>query len=283
MLVHRIRYATAVTAAAAATAVLLPLGLTSATAATATTTATHRAAKPTIVLVHGAWADGSSWSGEVSRLQHDGYTVAVAPNPLRGLSSDADYLRDYLAGIDGPIVLVGHSYGGAVITNAATGNANVKALVYIDAYLPDATQTVADLSGKDSALAPAVTSPTSVFTLVNYPGAPKGVYDTYVLPDVFVRGFAGDLSPATGAQLAASQPPTSLIALGEPSGTPAWETIPSWDLIGTKDKIIPEAQQVAMAKHAGARTQKFNASHLGIISQPGTVTSFIEKAASTEG
>ncbi|MFC6082723.1 alpha/beta hydrolase [Sphaerisporangium aureirubrum] len=285
MLVHRIRYATAVTAAAAATAVLLPLGLTSATAATATTsaTATHHAAKPTIVLVHGAWADGSSWSGEVSRLQHDGYTVAVAPNPLRGLSSDAAYLRDYLAGITGPIVLVGHSYGGAVITNAATGNTNVKALVYIDAYLPDTNQTVADLSGKDSALAPAVTNPTSVFKLVNYPGAPTGVYDTYVLPDVFVRGFAGDLPPATGAQLAASQPPTSLIALGEHSGTPAWKTIPSWVLIGTKDKIIPEAQQVAMAKHAGARTQKINASHLGIISQPGTVTSFIEKAARAKG
>jgi len=283
MLVHRIRYAAAVTAAAAATAVLLPLGLTSATAATATTKVTHQAAKPTIVLVHGAWADGSSWSGEVSRLQRDGYTVAVAPNPLRGLSSDADYLRDYLASITGPIVLVGHSYGGAVITNAATGNANVKALVYIDAYLPDEDQTVSDLSGADSALAPAVANPTSVFKLVNYPGAPNGVYDSYVLPDVFVRGFAGDLSPATGAQLAASQTPTSLIALGEHSGPPAWKTIPSWDLIGTKDRIIPEAQQVAMATHAGARIQKFDASHLGIISQPGIVTSFIEKAACANG
>ncbi|GII57846.1 alpha/beta hydrolase [Planotetraspora thailandica] len=277
---HRLRYAVAATAAAAAVAI--PLGLTPATAATAYTPATHTApthVKPTIVLVHGAWADASSWSGEVTRLQADGYTVAVAPNPLRGLSDDTDYLRDYLASITGPIVLVGHSYGGAVITNAATGNPNVKALVYVDAYIPDEGDTVADLSGPDSALAPGASNPASVFKLVDYPNAPDNIYDTYVLPDVFVRAFAGDLSPAKGAQLAASQSPTSLLALGLHSGPPAWKTIPAWDLIGTNDKIIPVAQQIEMAKNAGAHTQKFTASHLGIISQPATVTKFIEQAA----
>ncbi|GIG00126.1 alpha/beta fold hydrolase [Catellatospora citrea] len=236
-------------------------------------------AKPTVVLVHGAWADASSWSGEVSRLQHDGYPVVVAPNPLRGLSSDADYLRSFLGGITGPVILVGHSYGGAVITNAATGNANVKALVYVDAYIPDADQSVAELTSADSVLAPAGTNPASVFKLLPYPGAPAGIYDTYLLPDVFAAALGGGLSKSQIAVLAASQSPTSLVALGEHSGAPAWASIPSWALIGTQDKLITPATQLSMATHAKAHVVKVDAGHLSLVTAPDAVTKLIETAA----
>ncbi|WP_426502542.1 alpha/beta fold hydrolase [Dactylosporangium sp. McL0621] len=215
----------------------------------------------------------------MSRLQHDGYPVVVAPNPLRGLSSDADYLRDFLSGVTGPIVLVGHSYGGAVITNAATGNANVKALVYLDAYIPDANQSVAGLTSADSVLAPAGSNPASVFKLVTYPGAPDGIYDTYLLPQVFAAALGGGLSSSQVSVLAASQRPTSLIALGEQSGAPAWASIPSWDLVGTQDKVIPPAAQLSMAAHARAHVVKVNAAHLSLVTAPEAVTQLIETAA----
>ncbi|MFE3414024.1 alpha/beta fold hydrolase [Streptomyces mirabilis] len=235
----------------------------------------HSSAKPTIVLVHGAWADNSSWSGEVQRLQAAGYPVAVAPTPLRGLSEDSDYLKSFLASISGPVVLVGHSYGGSVITNAATGNAAVKALVYIDAYIPDTGQSAAELSGPDAALSSAATDPTSVFSLVPYPGAPAGIVDTYVLPSVFTSGFAGDLPKAKAAVLAASQTPTSLKAITEPSGAPAWKTIPSWALVGKQDKVIPPAQQRAMAAHAGSHVTEINSAHMSLISHPAQTTALI--------
>jgi pimeloyl-ACP methyl ester carboxylesterase len=120
--------------------------------------------KPTVVLVHGAWADASSWSRVVERLQHDGYTVAAVPNPLRSLSGDAAYVRAFLDTLTGPVVLVGHSYGGAVITNAATRDPNVRALVYIDAFAPDEGHAVTPLAGPDSALS--VADPTTVFNFV---------------------------------------------------------------------------------------------------------------------
>jgi pimeloyl-ACP methyl ester carboxylesterase len=266
----------AIVSAVALVAVLAPV---TAASATTRTPGHHPTPKSTIVLVHGAWADGSSWSGEVQRLQARGYTVDVAPNPLRGLSEDSSYLKDYLASISGPIVLVGHSYGGAVITDAATGNANVKALVYIDAYIPDVGQNVAALSGADSALAPATTDPTSVFNLVPYPGAPAGIYDTYLLPNVFDTDLAADLPHAQAAVLAASQTATSLLALGEPSSAPAWKSIPSWDLVGLQDKVIPAAQQLAMATHAGAHVTEINSSHLSLISHPKQVSDLIIRAA----
>jgi pimeloyl-ACP methyl ester carboxylesterase len=240
---------------------------------------TTSAPRPTIVLVHGAWADGSSWSGVTTLLQKRGYTVAVAPNPLRGLSEDSAYLRSFLASIPGPIVLVGHSYGGAVITDAATGDSHVTALVYDDAYIPAAGENVAQLSGPDSVLAPAQTAPQSVFSLVPYPGAPAGIYDTYVLPATFVAGLAGDIRPEKAAVLAASQSPTSLLALGEPSSAPAWTTIPSWAVLGTQDKVIPIAQQRMMARRAGAHVTEVRSAHLSLISHPGAVTQVILKAA----
>lgn len=239
----------------------------------------HRHSLPTVVLVHGAWADGSSWSKVVRRLQRDGYPVVAGPNPLRGLDEDSAYLRDYLETITGPIVLVGHSYGGSVITNAATGNENVTALVYVDAFIPDIDQSALELAGPDSALAPAATDPTSVFKLVPFPGAPEGVADAYVLPDVFVKDFANGLPRAEGRTLAAVQPPTSVAIATSTSGEPAWKTIPSWDLIGTEDRVIPPAQQFAMARNAGSEIRTVRSGHLSLISHPGAVTRIIEEAA----
>jgi pimeloyl-ACP methyl ester carboxylesterase len=267
------RRSTTIKLAAAAALALTGTGMT---AAHATPTSSP---KPTIVLVHGAWADASSWSGEIARLKGDGYPVIAAPNPLRGLSGDSATLADLLSTISGPIVLVGHSYGGAVISDAATGNKNVKALVYDDAYIPAANENITTLSTSASALAPAAVDPTSVFNLVPYPGAPAGVFDTYLLPDVFATDFAPDIAPAEAAILEAEQSPTSLLALAEPSTTPAWLTIPSWDIVGTQDKIIPEAAQLFMANRAKAHITFVNSSHLSLVSHPGLVTSVIESAA----
>ncbi|MCW2539922.1 MAG: alpha/beta hydrolase [Frankiales bacterium] len=235
-----------------------------------------RQPKPTVVLVHGAWADSSSWDGVVSRLLDDGYPVDVFPTPLRSLSGDSAYLRSYLAAITGPIVLVGHSYGGAVISNAATGNANVKALVYIDAFAPLAGENVLQLAGADSALAnPDVTK---VFNFV--PGLPPTpTTDLYVLPGLFPSAFANDLPKKQAAVLAVTQRPITFGALNEVSGAPAWQSIPSWYEVGTIDRAIPAAQQLMMAQRAGAHIVKVRSSHLPMISQPKAVEHTIEAAA----
>jgi pimeloyl-ACP methyl ester carboxylesterase len=235
-------------------------------------------AKPTVVLVHGAWADGSSWSGVVQRLQHAGYPVRVPPNPLRSLPGDSATIASFLSTIAGPIVLVGHSYGGAVITNAATGNPNVKALVYVDAFAPKAGETVFPLSGADSALA---VDPTTVFDFVPYPGAPAGDADLYLKRSLFLTSFASGVPADTAALLYATQRPIAFSAGNEPSGTPAWETIPSWYLVGTQDKIITPAQQRFMAQRAGAHTVEVRAGHLSLVSHPDAVTKLIITAART--
>jgi len=267
----------AIAASLALAGAIVPLGIASAQAAPAAAHST--AAKPTIVLVHGAWADSSSWDGVASILLRDGYTVDVAPNPLRGLTYDTGYLQDYLAAITGPIVLVGHSYGGMVITDAATGNPNVKALVYDDAYIPALGENASTLSSAASALAPATTDPSSVFKLDNYPDQPAAtVVDTYLLKSVVDQDFAPDVSPAEQALLFATQSPTSLAALGQPSTAPAWTTIPSWDVIGRQDKIIPEAAQLMMAHRAGSHITEINSSHVSLISHPAEVAAVILKA-----
>lgn len=246
-------------------------------AATASADATsHATPKPTIVLEHGAWADGSSWGGVVSRLQHDGFTVDVPPNPLRGPADDSAYLASYLATITGPIVLVGHSYGGFVITDAAAGNTNVKALVYVDAYLPAQGDTLSGLTAQfpGSEVAP---------TALNFVPSAGGVVDAYIKPGLFHSILANDLSTRRAAELAATQRPIAASALGEPSGPPAWTTIPSWDVIGTADHAIPVAAQEFMAKRAHAATTEIDASHLSMISHPHAVTSVIESAAHQVG
>ncbi len=190
---------------------------------------------------------------------------------------NTEYLQDYLASISGPIVLVGPSYGGAVITDAATGNANVKALVYDNAYIPAFGENVTTLSTAQSALAPAVNDPASVFKLVQYPQPPApGVVDTYLLPGV-ASDF--DVSRAEQALLTATQSPTSLAALGQASTEPAWKTIPSWDVIGRQDKIIPEAAQLMMAHRAGSSITEISSSHVSLISHPAEVAAVILKAA----
>jgi pimeloyl-ACP methyl ester carboxylesterase len=272
-----LRKRTLAAAALASAGVLVPLGITLASAAA---TSPGASAKPTIVLVHGAWADASSWNGVVGQLEGRGYTVDVAPNPLRGLAYDSEYLKDYLASISGPIVLVGHSYGGAVITDAATGNGNVKALVYDDAYIPATGENISVLSSAQSALAPATTNPASVFKLVKYPDPPAAnVLDTYLLPSVVTADFAPDVTPAEQALLTATQSPTSLAALAGPSSAPAWKTIPSWDVIGRQDKIIPEAAQLMMAHRAGSHITEIDSSHVSLISHPAAVASVITQAA----
>ena len=245
--------------------------------ATAPATATGCRVKPTIVLVHGAWADASSWSGEVARLQRDGYGVRAVANPLRGLTSDAAGVADFLATLSGPIVLVGHSYGGAVITNAAAGNRHVKALVYVDAAVPAVGETTAQLSGKTSALG---ASPDTLYDRVPYPGAPAGDTDLYLKEHVFLQSFAPDLPRSTAQALWASQTPAALSAFTTPSAAAAWQTIPSWYVIGAEDKIITPESQLMMAHRAHARILMVpGGSHLTLVSHPTEVTNQILAAA----
>jgi len=255
------------------------VGIPSAVAAASTSSHSHStsshsssAARPTIVLEHGAWADGSSWSGVVTRLQKDGYTVDVPPNPLRGPDSDSAYLASYLATVTGPVVLVGHSYGGFVITNAATGDQNVKALVYVDAYIPAQGDTINSLTAQfpGSQITPAA---------LNFVSSPGGVTDVYIKPSLFGSILANDLPASQASELAATQRPIAASALTEVSGAPAWTSIPSWAVIGTADHAIPPAAQEFMAARAHATVTKINASHLSLISRPGDVTNVIEEAA----
>ena len=236
--------------------------------------------KPTIVLVHGAWADSGSWNGVIWRLQRAGYTVVVPPNPLRGVSYDSDYLADFLSptstAITGPVVLVGHSYGGFVITNAATGNPNVKALVYVDAFIPAQGDTLGGLSSAEPGSCLLAGNP---FTTAPYPGAQGGDVDLYVKASVFPGCFANGLPPDQAAVLAATQRPLPFSALSEASGPPAWTTIPSWDIIGTADHVLPPAEQLVMAKRAGASITQIDAPHLSMITDPGVVASVIIQAA----
>lgn len=232
----------------------------------------------TIVLVHGAWADASSWTRVIERLHSAGHAAVAPPNTLRSPAADAKIIRAYLDTLDGPVVLVGHSYGGFVITNAATGAANVKALVYVDAFIPDEGQPVGALQGKESAVAPALTNPASVFTVVPIPGAPPEVVDTYLLPEVVTESFANDLPAEEAAVIAATQRPLSTATIGEPSGPPAWKDIPAWAVIGARDRIIPPPSLHAMAQHAGARVTEVDASHVSMISRPDVVVGVIEEA-----
>jgi len=234
-------------------------------------------AKPVIVLVHGAWADASSWSGEVSTLQAAGYDVRAIANPLQDLTTDAQYVADYLTTIPGPVVLVGHSYGGAVITNAAAGLANVKALVYVDAAAPAPGETNGQLSGSTSILNK--DTPAQLFFTTGYPGAPAGASELYLNEDIFVTYFGSDLPRAETRRLWASQRGASTAAFGTPSKFAAWETIPSWYFISTDDQIITAASELAMAKRAHSHITLFHGgSHLTLISHPNAVTAVIASA-----
>ena len=227
--------------------------------------------KPTIVLVHGAWADSSGWNDVIRRLEDRGFTVIAPANPLRGVSADAAYLSSVLATVDGPIVLVGHSYGGMVITNAARGNPNVKALVYIAAFAPDTGDTVGGLGAMNpgSQLGP---------TTLLFRPFPGGV-DAYIQPASFRDVFAADIAAGQTALMAVEQRPISAAALAEPSGPPAWTTIPSWYLVAKQDHAIPPATERFMATRAHATTVEVNSSHAVLVSHPDTVADLILTAA----
>jgi pimeloyl-ACP methyl ester carboxylesterase len=238
---------------------------------------------PTIVLVHGSWADASGWSAVILRLQEDGFTVHAPPNPLRGLPRDSAYLHDFLtqnpALAEQPVVLAAHSYGGAVITNAAVGAPQVKALVYVDAFIPDQGETIGQLAAAPPGSCLIAPNPADIFTLVPYPGGPADDVDLYIKPSLVPGCFATGLPDRQAAVIAATQRPLPASAFSEPSGAPAWKTLPSWAVIGTADRVIPPAELTFMAKRANAQVTEVNAGHLSMIADPETVAQVIERAA----
>ncbi|AZF32244.1 putative signal peptide protein [Pseudomonas sp. R4-35-07] len=233
--------------------------------------------KPTVVLVHGAFADASSWNGVVKILEKDGYTVVAAANPLRSVKSDAASVASLIASIKSPVVLVGHSYGGNVISEAANDQANVKALVYVSAFAPDTGETVAGLAGKfpGSTLGPTLAAPVPLS---------EGGKDLYIQQDKFHAQFAADVPAAEAAVMAATQRPVTEAALNEPFGTPAWKHIPSWAIYGDKDKNIPPQALAFMAKRAEAKAVEVvkGASHVVMVSNPAPVARLIERAATAK-
>jgi pimeloyl-ACP methyl ester carboxylesterase len=224
--------------------------------------------KPTIVLVHGGWDNSTGWNAVVAELQ----------NPLRDLASDSAYVSSVLDTIEGPIVLVGHSYGGAVITNAAIGHGNVKALVYIAAFAPDEGESLFQLvtMNPGSQIGPntLITRPYPL------PNGSEGT-DLYLTREGVRTAFAQDLPRKTTDLMFATQRPFTQEAFGAPSGTPAWKSIPSWYLVASDDHAIPPATQRFMAERAGAQTTEVKSSHVPHISHPDTVTQIILQAAAS--
>jgi pimeloyl-ACP methyl ester carboxylesterase len=234
----------------------------------------------TVVMVHGAWADTSSWDGEVAALERAGYPARAVANPLRNLITDANTVASFLHTIDGPVVLVGHSYGGSVITEAAESSPNVKALVFVDAYAPDVGESASTLNGDGSVI---LTRPEEqLFDAVPDPMASDGSTNLLLKKDVFVDSFASDLPRPDATRLWATQRLTSTAALKTPNTVAAWKTIPSWAFISTGDQIITPTAKQSMAERAHAYVTTFNGgSHLTLVSHPDAVTAVIESAASS--
>ena len=243
---------------------------------TATAEPTRRTdAKPTIVLVHGAFADASSWNGVIERLQRQGYSVVAPANPLRGLAADSAYLASVINQLDGPVLLVGHSYAGALITNTATDAAHVVGLVYVAAFAPDEGEVLGDVaaSSKDSLLGTAQVQR-------GYPTGPGGetAPEFLVDPARFREVFAADLPAEQAAVLAATQRPVAAAAFSDVSGPPAWKTLPSWAVVATVDKAAGSDLVRSMAQRAGAEIVEVDASHVVMVSQAQAVTDLILKA-----
>jgi pimeloyl-ACP methyl ester carboxylesterase len=230
--------------------------------------------EPAVVLVHGAFAESASWNGVIGQLQASAIRVAAAANPLRSLPGDAAYLRDVLAGISAPVVLVGHSYGGMVITEAAAGRDQVAALVYVNAFAPETGESAFELSGKfpGSTLAEALTA---------YP-VTSGGNELCIRVDAFHHQFAADVPCVQAAVMSATQRPVTQIALTEglPTDAPAWKTIPSWFVFSDQDLNIPVALHRFMANRAGAKgiREVPGASHALSVSRPDAVTASILEA-----
>jgi len=228
----------------------------------------------TVVLVHGAFAESASWDGVITKLERDGYGVVAVANPLRGVQTDAEYVGRVVASINGPVVLVGHSYGGSVISDPAAATANVKSLVFVAAFAPDAGETAADLAGRfpGSTLGQALAPPVPL---------PGGGHDLYINQEKFPAQFAADVPEAEAARMAATQRPIRESALNEPERAPSWKHLPSWFVYGTADRNIPPEAHAFMAERARSRgTQVVDgASHVLMISHPDNVAAVIEAAA----
>ncbi len=236
--------------------------------------------QPTVVLVHGAFADGSSWNGVIERLQAEGIQVTAPANPLRGISIDSAYIASLLDQIPGPVLAVGHSYGGAVITNAATNADNVVGLVYVAAFAPDEGETLSDIESgsKDSVLNTALMP-------LQYPtgqGSETAV-EFAIDPEKFHDAFAADLPAEQTAVIAATQRPIAELAFSEPSGVPAWKALPAWAVVPTGDKAVGADVVRSMAERAGATITEVAGSHAIMLAQPQVVTDVILTAAAAVG
>ena len=227
----------------------------------------------TVVLVHGAFADSSSWNGVIERLQPKGVQVTAAPNPLRGISHDSAYVASVFAQIPGRVLAVAHSYGGAVITNAATGAQNVVGLVYVAAFAPDEGETLGEVEAgsKDSVL-------NSALVPHQYPTDDGTATEFTIDPAKARDAFASDVSDGEAALIAAIQRPVSELAFGEPSGPPAWKRLPSWAVVATGDKAAGTDVVRSHAERAGAQISEVEGSHVIMVSQPDAVVAVIEAA-----
>jgi pimeloyl-ACP methyl ester carboxylesterase len=276
-----------VIAAAATTPILLgaamagPLATAQAHGAASASAPT---ARPTVVLVHGAFADASGWSDVVRMLRAAGYPVLAPANPLRGLTADADYIRSVLATVAGPVILVGHSYGGAVITNAARGAGNVTALVYVAAFVPDQGNSVATSYDPQTHPGSLLTPEALVVRPVANPVAPGGQdADLYIRSELFRAIFAGDQSRDTADVMAATQRPLSAFAFTEASGEPAWRHTASWALVTLDDRAISPGGQRFMAERAGAMVRTVRSAHDVMVSHPKAVVAVIREAVAAVG
>jgi pimeloyl-ACP methyl ester carboxylesterase len=229
----------------------------------------------TVVLVHGAFADASSWTGVVELLQAGGVTVTAPPNPLRGIAHDAAYIASYLNQIPGPVLLVGHSYGGAVITNAGSRAKNVVGLVYVAGFAPEEGEILLDIekNSRDSVLLTALVP-------LHYPtgNGTETATEFAINPEKIQEAFAADLPASQTAVLAAIQRPIAEVAFAEPTTNPAWKMLPTWAVVPTGDKSIGSDALRLMAERAGATTIEIEASHVVMVSQPQAVTEVIQTA-----
>ncbi|WP_245663357.1 alpha/beta fold hydrolase [Nocardia inohanensis] len=227
--------------------------------------------KPGVLLVHGAFADGSSWAGVAEQLQRKGYRVTTAAVPLRGLKSDSAYVRGILDSLPGKTILVGHSYGGAVITNAAAGSPKAAGLVYVAAFAPDSGESLGELDGRYDGPA---TKITVLHTVVG-----EAAPELSIAADKFPEYFAQDVPAVQAAVLAAGQRPISVAAFAEKTDEPAWRTLPSWYLVAADDRMIPPAGQREMARRANATVTEHAGSHAIAVSHPDAVVTVIDQAA----
>ncbi|HEU0205572.1 MAG TPA: alpha/beta hydrolase [Pseudolysinimonas sp.] len=234
------------------------------------------AESPTVVLVHGAFADAGSWAGVTAILQAAGVTVLAPANPLRGVTSDSAYIASVISQIDGPVLAVGHSYGGAVITNAGTAATNVVGLVYISAFAPDEGEKLSDVTATsaDSILGAAL-QPRQFPTGSGGPSSGDSAVELYVDPAKFHEVFAADLPVAQSAVFAASQRPVAASAFDEVNGVPAWKTLPSWAVVGTGDKAAGADVTREHAQRAGSQLTELDGSHLAFVAQPQAVADVI--------